>query len=67
MNAIASGKYPSPPARNLYFVSKNVPAKKEVIAFLDWVLTDGQKYVNEAGYAKLTGEQLAAEKNKLQK
>jgi phosphate transport system substrate-binding protein len=65
MNAIASGKYPSPPARNLYFVSKNAPVKKEVIAFLDWVLTDGQKYVSESGYVKLTDEQLTTEKNKL--
>jgi phosphate transport system substrate-binding protein len=67
MTAIAAGKYPSPPARNLYFVSKGKPARKEVIAFLNWVLTDGQKYVSESGFVKLTDEQLTTEKNKLGK
>jgi phosphate transport system substrate-binding protein len=58
--AIATGKYPSPPARDLYFVTKGKPNKKVLIAFIQWVLTDGQKYVHEAGYINLSKEKLEA-------
>lgn len=56
--AIANGRYPSPPTRELYFVSKGKPEKKEVVEFLRWVLSDGQRFVSEAGYVKLTKEKL---------
>jgi phosphate transport system substrate-binding protein len=53
INAITLGKYPSPPARDLYFVSLHKPQKKIVVEFLKWVLTDGQKYAGESGYVRL--------------
>jgi phosphate transport system substrate-binding protein len=53
VKAIADGRFPSPPARDLYFVCKGKPENKLVIAFLEWVLTDGQKFVPEAGYISL--------------
>lgn len=53
VDAIGSGKYPSPPARDLYFVFKGKPEKKVVKQFVRWVLTDGQRYVQEAGYLTL--------------
>lgn len=56
--SIAAGKYPSPPARNLHFVSQGRPRKKLVAAFMTWVLTDGQKYVTESGYINLSEEKL---------
>jgi phosphate transport system substrate-binding protein len=56
IDAIAKGKYPSPPARDLYFVTNGKPKNKLVIAFLKWVLADGQKYVNETGYINLSKE-----------
>src|ERR1035437_4352260 len=56
IDAIAKGKYPSPPARDLYFVNNGKPKNKLVIAFLKWVLADGQKYVNETGYINLSKE-----------
>lgn len=56
IDAITKGKYPSPPARDLYFVTKGKPTNKLVNAFLKWVLADGQKYVNETGYINLTKE-----------
>ena len=66
MAAIASGKYPSPPARELYFVMKGSPENNKVLTgFIKWVLTDGQKFVNEAGYISLPEEKLKAEKMKL--
>jgi phosphate transport system substrate-binding protein len=65
--AIASGNYPSPPARELYFVTKGNPKSNKVLTeFIIWVLTDGQKYVHEAGYITLTKEKVAAEKKKIQ-
>jgi phosphate transport system substrate-binding protein len=53
LNAIAAGVYPSPPARELYFVSKGKPDKQAVLDFLRWCLTDGQQYVKEAGYVPI--------------
>jgi phosphate transport system substrate-binding protein len=65
--AIASGKYPSPPARELYFVTKGNPKNNQVLTeFIRWVLTDGQKYVHEAGYIALPKEKIAAEQKKIQ-
>jgi len=66
MNAIKENKYPSPPARDLYFVSKGKPGNKVVIAFLKWILTDGQNYVGEAGYVQLTGSKIDTELQKLE-
>jgi len=65
ITAVANGKYPSPPARDLYFVANGKPVKPEVLAFLDWILTNGQQYVHEAGYVELLDEKIATEKLKL--
>jgi phosphate transport system substrate-binding protein len=55
--AIAAGLYPSPPSRSLYLVTKGAAsgAAKE---FIQWVLTDGQVYLDEVGYVNLTDEVL---------
>lgn len=66
VKAISDGRYPSPPARDLYFVCKGQPKDEVVIEFLKWVLTDGQKFVNDAGYINLTTEKIAAALKKLQ-
>jgi phosphate transport system substrate-binding protein len=63
--AIADGRYPSPPSRELYFVSKNKPTNPAAVEFLKWVLTDGQKYIEEAGYIKLPEDKIKAEAAKL--
>ena len=65
MAAIRDGRYPSPPARDLYFVSKGKPANDVTIAFMNWVLTDGQKFVNESGYVQLANEKIKTEADKL--
>lgn len=54
---VATGKYPSPPARALNLVTKGKPTGV-IQAFIEWTLTEGQKYVNEAGYIQLPQEQL---------
>ncbi len=56
--AIAEGKYPSPPARDLYLVTKGVPTDPIVIAFLKYVLTDGQKKNEPVGYIEITKEKI---------
>lgn len=66
MSAINTGLYPSPPARDLYFVSAGKPANRLVLTFLNWVLTDGQKFVGEAGYVVLQPAKLKEELTKLQ-
>lgn len=57
--AIAKGAYPSPPARDLYLVTKGNPEKKILVEFIKWVLGDGQQYVSETGYIALSPEKLA--------
>ncbi len=65
--AILSGGYPSPPARPLLFVSKGAPTDPLVIAFLEYVLTDGQKGVTPAGFVALPGEVILQQLEKLPK
>lgn len=66
MNAVATGVYPSPPARALYIVTKG-HFRNEAKAFLEWVLTEGQKFVEEAGYIKLSEKQIKEAIDKIKK
>ena len=66
IKAIAEGRFPSPPARELYLVTNGKPQKEVVKKFLAWILTDGQKFVNEAGYITLSKESISKEIKKLQ-
>jgi len=65
VKAIADGRFPSPPARDLYFVSKGKPSNKIVVSFLNWILTDGQKYVAEAGYINLPASKIKTSLDKI--
>ena len=65
MKAIAEDRYPSPPARDLYLISKGKPMKQATLDFLNWILTDGQKFVHEAGYVQLKSEKVEEQKVKL--
>jgi phosphate transport system substrate-binding protein len=64
INAVNMGHYPSPPARDLNLVTNGKPTGL-VKTFLEWVLTDGQKYLDEVGYIQLAGEKLDQELKKL--
>ncbi len=66
MLAIALGKYPSPPTRDLYLISKGKPVNPLTIRFLQWILTDGQRFVSDAGYVQLSTEKVDSELLKLQ-
>lgn len=59
VKAIAEGRYPSPPARDLNFVSKALPTRAPVKEFMMWILTDGQKFVPESGYINLPDAKIA--------
>lgn len=65
LKAIAEGDYPSPPARELYFVAKGKPEKQATLDFIKWTLTDGQKMVSEAGYVPITQDKINHYLNKL--
>jgi phosphate transport system substrate-binding protein len=56
--AIREGRFPSPPARELYFVTRGKPAKPAVTAFLVWALTDGQRFVDDSGYIAVKEEEI---------
>jgi phosphate transport system substrate-binding protein len=62
--AVSSGKYPSPPSRfeNLATLGKPDGLK---LAFITWILTDGQQYLDAAGYVPLTPDQQAESLAKL--
>lgn len=55
--AIADRRYPFPPARELYLVTKGEPTPA-IKDFYRWVLSEGQVYVGEAGYVTLTEDQI---------
>ncbi len=65
MAAIADGRYPSPPARGLYVVTRGRPDGL-ALAFIRWVLTDGQAFAEETGYIPLTAAQAQAEMARLE-
>jgi len=58
IRAINSDSYPSPPARLLYLVTKEKYSGLTKV-FVGWVLTEGQRYVEEIGYIKLTSSQVS--------
>ncbi len=63
-NAVANGIYPSPPARFENLATKGKPTGL-TLAFIQWILTDGQQYLEQAGYVPLTAEQQAESLAKL--
>ena len=64
VNAINTGKYPSPPARELNLVAKG-SFSGPTLQFVRWILTDGQQYVEESGYITLPKERIDEQLGKL--
>jgi len=57
IKAVVSKVYPSPPARDLYLLGKGTfkgPAKE----FIQWILTEGQQFVEEVGYIRISPAQI---------
>ena len=67
ISAVAEGRYPSPPSRKLHFVCRKNQEKNPLYKeFLKWILKDGQKFIHEAGYISLSGEEVLAALKKLE-
>lgn len=64
-SAILTGVFPSPPSRLLFLVHKGPITDPTQIAFLNWVLSDGQKLCPETGYIALNEEKIKEELKKL--
>jgi phosphate transport system substrate-binding protein len=64
IDAVEKGLYPAPPSRTLYLVTNGKP-EGAVQAFLTWVLTEGQQYVDRSGYVQLSSELLDASLQKI--
>lgn len=64
IEAVAAGRYPSPPARALHIVTKDefTGITRE---FARWILTEGQQYVGEVGYVTLAQQQVEEGLSKL--
>lgn len=56
--AIAEGKYPSPPARDLYLVAKGIPTNPVAVAFLKYVLGEGQAKNIPTGYINIAEDKI---------
>lgn len=65
VDAVGTGAYPSPPARDLNLVTLGQPSGLTK-TFLTWILTDGQQYVDEAGYIALPQAKLDEALGKLE-
>jgi phosphate transport system substrate-binding protein len=57
MRAVKSGVYPSPPVRDLNLVVKG-KLSGPVREFIRWILTDGQRFVEEVGYIMISEGQI---------
>ncbi|GAP12118.1 ABC-type phosphate transport system, periplasmic component [Bellilinea caldifistulae] len=55
--AVADGRYPSPPARDLYIITKGNPSGS-VRDFIHWILNEGQAYVEPNGYIPLNPDRI---------
>ena len=64
-DGIAKGVYPSPPAREENVVTKGKPGGLSR-AFIVWILTQGQAYVDSAGYVPLPQQALDEALKKLE-
>jgi len=62
--AVADGTYPSPPGRFENLATKGKPTGL-ALEFIKWILTDGQQYLQDAGYVPLTADQQAESLQKL--
>jgi phosphate transport system substrate-binding protein len=64
LDAVRDGRYPSPPARYLNFLTKGKP-QGLVREFIMWTLEEGQEYAPEAGYVPLPEDKVQESIQKL--
>lgn len=59
------GKYPKSLVANIYSVSTELPKDESQLAFLKWILTDGQQYLTALGYCDLERNEIMAKVDNL--
>ncbi|TSA31194.1 MAG: hypothetical protein D4R64_18575 [Porphyromonadaceae bacterium] len=59
------GKYPRALYNNIYSISSKKPTNKTELAFLNWILTDGQQFLLVAGYSDLVLSEIQSKIGKL--
>ncbi len=59
------GKYPKSLYSNIFAVSKTQPANETEIAFLTWVLADGQQYLNPNGFCSMVNSESQSQLSKI--
>lgn len=52
------GKYPHDLCGNIYAASSAKPTDKNTLAFLTWILADGQQFLNQNGYSDLASVEI---------
>ena len=57
-NGVWIGKYPSTLIDNIYAVSSSKPVDENELAFLSWILDNGQILLNKNGYCNLTSGEM---------
>jgi glycine cleavage system H lipoate-binding protein len=57
MRGVWLGKYPSSLSNNIYSLSSVKPGSDAEVAFLTWILTDGQKYLVQNGFFDLVSSE----------
>lgn len=63
IDAVANGVYPSPPARDLNLLTKDKFTGLTKV-FVQWILNDGQKFLDEVGYIPIAADVLDNAKKK---
>ncbi|MCL2413181.1 MAG: substrate-binding domain-containing protein, partial [Bacteroidales bacterium] len=54
VDAINAGLMPSPPARNLYLVTNGIPTNPNILKFLKYIHTDGQRLNVPVGFVEIS-------------
>ena len=59
------GKYPKALCRDIYAVSAVQPANENDLAFIKWVITDGQQFIAASGYSDLVSSESQSQLDKI--
>jgi len=59
------GKYPKSLTGNIYAVSAGKPAGENETAFLSWIISDGQHFLNQQGFTDLVSNERQSQLDKL--
>jgi glycine cleavage system H lipoate-binding protein/ABC-type phosphate transport system substrate-binding protein len=67
LHGVWLGKYPAALTRSIYSIAPEAPENENQVAFLKWVLAEGQSYLNPNGYFDLSSSEREAKSALLDK